>query len=263
MESRLGLALTSAQACPVPRAWDLEIVSYGGGVQTTALAILNLTGQIAEPARRIVFADTGGEHPETYSYVRVFADWIRDHGGEFVEVRYGDLYWDYYERQLIPYRTLRRCTDKYKIRPVRRYLRERVGRRKSARVRVQLGISVDEARRAVPSDVAWAENRYPLIEKGLSRRDCVDIIVAHGLPVPPKSGCFYCPFQGKKAWNALRQDHPTLFEAAVHLEARAAASKPGVYLHGRHPLSDLPAIPDGAFEWNEAEGECSTGYCFT
>ena len=240
-----------------------EIVSFGAGVQTTALVILNLTGKLPRSTSRVVFADTGAEHPDTYAFIQSFRQWISDHGGEFVSVRYGDLYDDYYAKQVIPYRTLRRCTDKYKIRPVRRYLRTLVGTSRTAKATVQLGISTDEQRRAVPSDVQWASNRYPLIELGMSRRDCIETIIQAGVPVPPKSGCFFCPFQGKRAWARLRARNPELFTRAVDLENRASSAKPGVYLHGRYPLAEFDSIADREFDWNELEGECSTGYCFT
>lgn len=242
---------------------NLQIISFGGGVQTTALAILNLTSQVLSPTTQIVFADTGGEHPETYSFVASFAEWVSDHGGTFVRVSYGDLYDDYRARSLIPYRTDRRCTDKYKIRPVRRYLRSQVGRSSAARATVQLGISTDEERRAITSDVQWVSNRYPLIELGMNRADCVRVIDAAGLAVPRKSGCYYCPFQGKAAWAQLRGTQPMLFDAAVALEANAALAKPGVYLHGKAPLTDFDLIPNREFEWNEVEGECVRGYCFS
>jgi hypothetical protein len=35
--------------------------------------------------------------------------------------------------------------------------------------------------------------RYPLREWGWTRERCVERIAATGLPVPPKSACFFCP----------------------------------------------------------------------
>ena len=52
----------------------------------------------------------------------------------------------------------------------------------------------------------------------MTRDDCVKYIVQQGYPVPPKSGCFYCPFQRLDQWKNLRFNHPDLWQRAVMLE---------------------------------------------
>lgn len=54
--------------------------------------------------------------------------------------------------------------------------------------------------------------------KQMTRDDCVKYIVQQGYPVPPKSGCFYCPFQRLDQWKNLRFNHPNLWQRAVELE---------------------------------------------
>jgi len=44
-----------------------RILSFGGGVQTTALTILICQGKVK--ADMAIFADTGCERPETYWYI--------------------------------------------------------------------------------------------------------------------------------------------------------------------------------------------------
>ena len=101
----------------------------------------------------------------------------------------------------------RQCTDNYKIRPIRRRIRDLLGLRPRQRVPVGttvelwLGISTDEAIRMKDSRDRWMANRYPLIEAGMSRRDCLDwwearydrplersACVAWPLPVPLQMG---------------------------------------------------------------------------
>ena len=73
----------------------------------------------------------------------------------------------------------RQCTDNYKVRPIRRKIREmlvpRPRQRVSAGTRVELwlGISTDEAVRMKDSRDRWMKNRYFLIEAGMSLRDCL------------------------------------------------------------------------------------------
>lgn len=54
------------------------MVSYGGGVNSTALLIGLHQHRI--PVDLILFADTGAEHPHTYAYLDVMDRWLKDHG---------------------------------------------------------------------------------------------------------------------------------------------------------------------------------------
>ena len=54
------------------------MVSYGGGVNSTALLIGLHQHRI--PVDLILFADTGAEHPHTYTYLDVMDRWLKDHG---------------------------------------------------------------------------------------------------------------------------------------------------------------------------------------
>ena len=72
----------------------------------------------------------------------------------------------------------RQCTKDYKIVPIRRKVRElaRLTRRRSPTrpvVEQWIGISLDEAIRMKPSFEDWQVNRWPLVEKRMTRRDCL------------------------------------------------------------------------------------------
>ena len=56
----------------------MNVISYGGGVNSTAM----LVGlhQRSIPVDLILFADTGGELPETYAYLPVMDQWLTAHG---------------------------------------------------------------------------------------------------------------------------------------------------------------------------------------
>ena len=98
-----------------------------------------------------------------------------------------------------------------------------------------IGFDVAEAYRAKRMhERDGVVQEYPLIEAGLDRKGCIEIIQRHGLSVPPKSNCFVCPFQRKNQWVELRQKHPELFCKAQKLEQaiserRAAKGKSPVY----------------------------------
>lgn len=75
---------------------------------------------------------------------------------------------------------------------------------------------------------------FPLIEWGWFLEDCKAAYVRHGLPIPPKSACFYCPSSTKAEVLALAQDHPDLFAQAVAMERNAAPNLKTVKGLGRH-----------------------------
>jgi hypothetical protein len=209
---------------------DVQIVSYGGGRNTAALLILNLTGRVENPARLAVFADTGGESPQTYRHIELMSRWAQEHGGEIVTRRRPEDLYDYVVNNhgpSIPVRMWpsgamgrRICTGDWKVAVIHRFLRKEMGAKHATQ---QLGFSMDEFHRVKPNRRKWLTNRFPLIELGLTRNDCLKIIVAEGLPPPPKSSCFFCPLHRVSWWQYLAAYDPELFAKAVALEGAILA----------------------------------------
>jgi hypothetical protein len=52
----------------------------------------------------------------------------------------------------------------------------------------------------------------------MDRQDCINVIQRAGLPVPPKSSCYFCPFHRMSVWQEMRQKQPDLFWKAAALE---------------------------------------------
>ena len=107
----------------------------------------------------------------------------------------------------------RQCTKDYKIVPIRRKARELAGlyRKRSPSVPVVeqwIGISFDEVIRMKPSFEDWQVNRWPLIERGMTRQDCLRWLERHGYPLPPKSSCIGCPFHSDEMWRQIRDHDP-------------------------------------------------------
>ena len=82
---------------------------------------------------------------------------------------------------------------------MRRKIRTLLGLTKGQRVpsatavELWLGISTDEAIRMKPSRDRWIQNRYPLIEAGMSRRDCMDLVGGPLRPAPGEIGLHRLP----------------------------------------------------------------------
>lgn len=207
-------------------------LSWGAGVNSTAMwLILTDEGQEFES----IYVDHGCDWPETREYVKMFAKkypiTILKPNVEGYDNLYA--YADHYK--MIPSRVKRWCTDKFKVRCINQYVKKPCFS--------LIGFSTDEAHRAKLSYENGIENRFPLLEREIDRRQCKEIIKNHGLPVPIKSGCWFCPFQRVGQWKKLRRIHPDLYCKAKHLEdqeieARRKIGKGPLYLE-KKPLDKV------------------------
>lgn len=192
-----------------------HILSFGGGVNSVALMVLLVTER--QPLDEVVFADTGVELPETYEYLPLVTDYLARHGIPFHTItprRDGrNLYDICWERKVFPSTIWRWSTRDFKVNPIHRYYR---GLKTS--IRQYLAIAHDEFERMRTSREDYITNIYPLVDRKMTRSDCVDIIEKAGLPLPVKSSCFFCPFSSIGRWKWLHETHPHLYEKAVALE---------------------------------------------
>jgi|TARA_R110000824_G_scaffold228374_1_gene416127 3'-phosphoadenosine 5'-phosphosulfate sulfotransferase (PAPS reductase)/FAD synthetase len=240
----------------------MEVLSFGAGVQSSALILLALEGRHPKPDL-VVFADTGSERPRTYETVKQISRLCRAGGVEFVTVQcWNDedgkvpdrLHVDYRKRETLPMIGQAICTVKWKIRPVRRCVRARLpctGPKPWAKM--WLGITTDEIHRKRESDVQYLENRFPLIEMGWTRQDCIGYL-AENYPwlKIEKSGCFMCPYQSRHGWSSLRGDHPELFEVALELD-RAGRM-------GKHNLKGLFRSRESLEQFNHSHTLADFGF---
>jgi PP-loop superfamily ATP-utilizing enzyme len=161
----------------------------------------------------------------------------------------------------------RSCTAEFKIRVIGKELKRR-GATRDNPATVGIGISVDEIHRANARRAEAHEHiEYPLLDLGIRRADIPRIVHDAGLPLPPKSACWFCPFHRPETWAEMRRTEPELFARACALEEllndrRDMLGRDHVYLtrFGR-PLDK--AIPDGVNVLPFDEGECDSGWCMT
>lgn len=194
-------------------------LSYGGGVNSTALAILIANGELPQYTPwRIIFADTGEEKPETYAYLEAhFIPWLERQGKRLEIVRPAETVLERWERlRVTGSRILRACTVEAKIKPINAYIEAQGGG-------IQLiGIDAGEAHR-----MPYALR--PLVDLDIDRDECEAIIKRAGLPSPGKSGCWCCPFMRVGEVIALAKQNPCGFERIARLEAAATET------HGPQP----------------------------
>jgi 3'-phosphoadenosine 5'-phosphosulfate sulfotransferase (PAPS reductase)/FAD synthetase len=215
-------------------------LSYGGGVNSTALLIALIDGRVKAEPWRVLFSDTMDEKDETYAYTYgVLMPYLRQQGRSLEIVRPAEGVLERAERLSVTLsRTLRTCTVEAKIMPINRHIKAH-----GSPDDVQLiGIDAGEAHRANhetrPGDLA---KRYPLLELDWDRDDCVEVIKAAGLPVPPKSGCWHCPFMRKAEVISLAINMPDRFGRIVKLEDAANREHPSDDGRPRTQWGDRPA----------------------
>ncbi len=271
---------------------SLTVLSLGGGVQSSIMALMAGERAFDRTPDCAIFADTLWGPPSIYEHI----EWLRDrlsfplhvvdngrsrredvkavinHSGSrsdvdipvFLKGRDGEadgIGW-------------RQCTTNYKVMPIRRKICMLLGLRKGQRVPsaptvdLWLVISTDEAVRMKDSRNPWMTNRYPLIETGMSRQDCIDWWTARYDRLLERSACVACPFQSRQRWVETKHRWPELFAKAVETDARmrdglAFAKEP--YLHSlRTPLDEAVALDEaklGGEGQRDGFGDECEGHC--
>ena len=218
-----------------------RFLSLGAGVQSSTLALMIAHGEV-DMVDAAIFADTQWEPRKVYDWLdwlqneikncpfpfpiyRVTKGSLRDNvltsknttGGRFAAIPWY-MVMPNGERAMGP----RQCTAEYKIGPLTKKQRELVGlaprqRAKTILCETFIGISTDEALRMKPSREPWKVHRWPLIELGMARHDCLLWMERKGYPLPPKSSCIGCPYHNDNEWRSIKAD-PEAWEDAVTLD---------------------------------------------
>jgi hypothetical protein len=242
--------------------------SYGGGTQSVAIAVLVDRGELPAPSLAVI-ADTGREKAATWAYTEAHVlPLFHRNGIEYAVAGHGLATVDLYRNGdlLIPAYTgdggklPTYCSNEWKKRVVMRYLRSR-GFGPANPADMWMGFSTDEVTRAKPSGVAWLTYKWPLLfMRPTNRTECRGLVEAHGLPSPPRSACWMCPFLGNAEWRDLRDTAPDDFAKAVRLDEEIRQRDPNVYVHrSGTPLASADIGGDGV---SDTSHECQTGFCF-
>lgn len=261
-------------------------LSLGAGVQSSTLALMAACGEIGPLPDAAIFADTGCEPTPVYEWLEKLekllpfpvhrvqqGEGLLAHiegavkGGRFA----GAPFYTHGGADEREGMLKRQCTSEFKIAPIRAKLRELLGLERyqhaKAVVAVQwIGISTDEATRMKPSREKWVEHRWPLIEKRMSRWDCMRWLEAKGFPAPPKSSCTFCPYHSDAEWRWLKKSDPEGWAQAVRIDEMIRAGVRGttqkLYVHESCvPLSQVELVSDSdrrqiSLFQNECEGVC-------
>lgn len=243
-----------------------QIWSSGGGTQSSAIAALICQGELRPDLAIIV--DTEREMSTTWDYLDKWVmpaleqTGVKLHRVAKSEHATVDLMRN--DDLLIPAFTTESgeigklptfCSNEWKQRVMRRWAVQQGVQQAD----IWLGFTIDELKRVTQPVGKW-QNRYPLIERRMTRGDCIALCKRMGWPEPPKSSCWMCPNKTHAGWKWQRENALADFIKAGAFEAEIQKVDPDVWLTdtGR-PLLELDfENSDDLFT-----GRCESGMCFT
>ena len=218
-------------------------ISFGAGVQSSAMLALAEMG-IIKDVKGAIFADTGDEPQWVYSFLRK----VKSKSKIPIHIcksYYGSLSKFTLDRKFVsaPVYTnetieqigmknrkirggmgQRQCTTLFKIQPIFNKVRELedIVRKRLPKDHIHLGIgiSTDEEGRKKESKTRWVKNIYPLLEMGISRNRCKEIVYGFYGEIPKKSSCVFCPYKTTKDFRFLKLNDPEGFKKACEFDER-------------------------------------------
>lgn len=245
----------------------ISLWSYGGGVQSCAIAALIVEGRL-DPPDRAVIADTGREQSTTWTFLENVIQprlTFPIHVATAKDYATVDLYGGSDEDTLlIPAFTTQTgevgklptyCSNEWKRRVIERWARKQ-GFDGGA---FWIGFSTDELVRVKKhSGGKWVE-RYPLIEFRMNRGDCIALVERVFGASPPRSSCWMCPNHNQQEWRDIRDNKPEDWARAVAFDKQIRERDPRVFLHA----DGVPLAEAHLDDTNESLfSRCESGMCF-
>jgi 3'-phosphoadenosine 5'-phosphosulfate sulfotransferase (PAPS reductase)/FAD synthetase len=211
----------------------MRIISLGWGVQSFTLAVMAALGD-SEPVDYAIHADTTHERSATYEFAKKWTGWLENHSVKVVTVINKSTNLGQNESKVVDIpaftkgngvhgKIRRQCTGHWKIRYIKREMQKL---RNGKQIEQWLGISLDEVHRMKNSDVKYITNRWPLVEKKMTRHDCKIYLEQNGIEMPPRSACVFCPFQTKREWRELRDHAPGDWWKAIQVDKKIRMVRP-------------------------------------
>jgi len=209
----------------------MDVISLGAGKQSSYMLLTALEGKYKTKPDFAIFSDTCCEPDYVYTYLSWLKNFVKEtYNFDIIIVSEGNLmqdtidYLDGKKSRVasLPLRLgndkgliMRQCTNDYKIKPLRKYLQKV---RNNEKVRLWIGISLDEIERISKSNVNYIENYYPLIENRIKIDGIIDYFKKNNLPEPGKSACLICPFHSDKYRQIFKKQFPDEFETACKFD---------------------------------------------
>jgi len=217
----------------------LRVLSLGAGVQSSTLALMIEQGELP-PIDVAIFADVKGEPKKVYDWLEYLKKKITSYPIHVVTWR--DLKQDILDASKGEYKAFtapfftknietgkkgmlrRQCTNSYKVQPVIQEIRRLLGlkkrekRKAGTEVELLMGISQDEIVRMRKNQLNYITNEYPLVDKKMTRKDCLQWLEDNFYPTPPRSACTFCPYHSNKEWLDIKNGDQDEWKEIVEMD---------------------------------------------
>ncbi len=172
-----------------------------------------------DPETVIARCVIGNEHPDNWRFARDVARWLGRPIVELASPRYPDAWTVWEQRRFLngPHGAL--CTVE---------LKKKVRQDFEQDGDIQIfGFTSDEVDRAdrFRANNFEIESRFPLIERGISKGECFEVLRGVGIELPAmyrlgyaNANCVGCVKGGMGYWNKIRVDFPGVFGRMASLE---------------------------------------------
>lgn len=256
-----------------------QIWHNGGGMQSAAIAALIVTGKLPKPDIAVI-ADTGRERTSTWDYLNEVTGPALESVGVKVHRVAKDRYStkDLYggkdgDTLLIPAFTTQGgdvgrlpgyCSGEWKRDVIRRFVTAELGVKASVN---WIGYSLDELGRALKSQSSKKNQgkwlvRFPLIELGMNRGDCVVLLKRMGWRPAPRSSCWMCSNMNMEEWRQVKDD-PRDWPKVIHFDRQIRERDPHVWLTDQALPIELTDFDDAnEVMFGRDRGACHSGLCF-
>lgn len=236
----------------------MKILSFGAGMQSTALALMSCQNATAETPvfplvpvyDDVIFCDLGMEPPWVMKQVEFTRRACEEAGIHFTVLKsplHEDFMQNFGERRTIsiPWWTVkedghksrmpRNCTLDYKVNVISKYVRwELLGYKKGQRLReedkkaheMHMGFSYEEKRRCKESPNPMFINRFPLVDMQLVRADNYAYIRdVWGLETKA-SACTFCPFHRNYFFQYLKENEQEEYRRLIEVDELLRVKNP-------------------------------------
>lgn len=176
-----------------------------------------------------LFADTGFEHQVLYDRVDLMQAAVRNwHNNSFQIIRVkneklNSLPDEIRRSKFYPSFKARYCTRKFKIEPCDDHLRQYESEPDGVELMIGLNAEEAELRTGNQGDLPFVRYTYPLVDLGINRAKCEEILNAADLhpnfpPYMKRGGCKGCYYKSKKEYAAMALYVPSEFDEVVQIE---------------------------------------------
>lgn len=202
-------------ACPVT---SRTICWFSAGAASAVATMLTLA-EVGRVDTVVVYTDPGSEHPDNARFINDCETWFHHGITRLRSDKYRDTWQVWEERRFIVSPQGALCTTELK-----KKIRQQFQQPDDIQV---FGYTAEEQHRAdrFREQNPEVDLRTPLIERSLSKADCLGIIERAGIALPAmyllgyrNNNCVGCPKGGIGYWNTIRRDFPAVFDRMAALE---------------------------------------------